>query len=121
MPCDKQNKFVLFEFYFMRSLLLLFEAVSPLLSDLLEMWMTFMYQNAYIPHLFKTFMDQSALDASSNISKKEEEKTLIKINHILLAMLKVTHYELFFFISMHTIFLFTSLIILYKISSFHFF
>ena len=53
----------------------LFKVVSPLLSDLLEKWMTFMYQNAHLSHLTGDIYGLNALDASSNISqthKKEE-------------------------------------------------
>ena len=54
---------------------MLLKVLSPLLSDLLEKWMTFMYQNAHLSHLSGDIYGLNALDASSNISqthKKEE-------------------------------------------------
>ena len=52
----------------------LFKVVSPLLSDLLEKWMTFMYQNAHLSHLTGDIYGLNALDASSNISQTYKKK-----------------------------------------------
>ena len=69
---NKQNIKII---WFHENPFVLFKVVSPLLSDLLEKWMTFMYQNAHLSHLTGDIYGLNALDASSNISqthKKEE-------------------------------------------------
>ena len=68
---NKQNIKII---WFHENPFVLFKVVSPLLSDLLEKWMTFMYQNAHLSHLTGDIYGLNALDASSNISQTYKKK-----------------------------------------------